>query len=63
MSLGENIKKLREAAGLTQCELAEEIGVTQNAVCKFESGTKLPGIVTCRNIARLFGVTLDYLCE
>ena len=39
--LGENIRTLRKAAGLTQEALAEALGVTTGAVYKWESGDSL----------------------
>ena len=42
-----NLKKLRIASGLTQCELANSIGQTQSSICHYESGRRVPDIVTC----------------
>lgn len=63
MSIGENIKKLREAAGMSQNELARAVGVGQNAISKIEAGTRFPSVITLRNIARVFNVTTDSLYE
>lgn len=41
---GTTIKKLREAKGITQNELAEKIGVTSKAVSKWETSKGLPDI-------------------
>ena len=38
MSLGNNIKHARKAAGLTQEDIAKEIGVSKQTVQKYESG-------------------------
>lgn len=37
------LRKMREASGLTQCQLAEEIGVTPSFISQVESGKKSPG--------------------
>ncbi|WP_270840432.1 helix-turn-helix transcriptional regulator [Enterobacter kobei] len=46
-----NLKKLRIASGLTQCELANSIGQTQSSICHYESGRRVPDIETCHLIA------------
>ena len=61
MTLGQNIKKARTAAGLTQRELADILSVTFQTVSKWESDTNEPDITTLKAIARALGVTVDYL--
>lgn len=46
MALSDNLKKLRERAGLTQAELAEAIGIAQPTLAQYESGLKVPSIIT-----------------
>lgn len=48
--LGKRIKNRRRDLGITQVQLAEIIGTTQSAVCKWELGYRLPSIA---NVARL----------
>lgn len=55
------LKKCRENAGLSQCELAENIGVSQAAVGMWESGKREPNFTTLCKLADYFGVTVDYL--
>lgn len=55
----ENIKKLRESAGLTQDEFAEKIFVTRTAVSKWENGKSYPSIDSLKEISALFGVSID----
>ena len=57
----ENIKKLREGAGLTQDEFAEKIYVTRTAVSKWENGKSYPSIDSLKEISNLFGVSIDSL--
>ena len=57
----ENIKKLREGAGLTQDEFAEKIFVTRTAVSKWENGKSYPSIDSLKEISNLFGVSIDSL--
>ena len=61
MTLGERIRKIREAAGLSQQELAEQLFVSRQTVSRWESGSRTPDIMTAKKIAKLLGVTLDEL--
>lgn len=56
MSSGENIKRLREAHGMTQAQIAEIAGVTDKAVSTWENGVKEPRMGAIRRIAAYFGV-------
>lgn len=58
---GNYICSLRRAAGLTQSELAGRLGVTNKAVSKWENGRAKPTTDTIRNMAALFGVTVEEL--
>lgn len=59
--IGQNIKRLRKAMDISQEKLAEAVGVTIQAVSKWENSTSLPDICTAPEIAAFFGVTLDEL--
>lgn len=59
--IGLNIKKLREERGITQAQLAERLGVTFQAVSKWECGNTVPDVSILPDIAELFGVTVDFL--
>lgn len=59
--LSENIKKLRKQRGLTQERLADSLGVTFQAVSKWERGESFPDIVTLPVIAAFFDTTIDEL--
>ena len=61
MDLGKNIYELRKAKGVTQEELAAELGVTAAAVSKWEKGNTLPDVLMVCAIADLFGITTDEL--
>ena len=58
---GENIKRLRREAGMSQEELAEKIGVTSQAVSKWECALSLPDISLILPLADLLGVSTDEL--
>jgi len=57
----EKLKNLREDSGLTQAELADELGVTEQTISAYERGHRLPKKQTLREIADLFGVSEEYL--
>ena len=59
--IGMNLKYFRKKEGLSQEELAEKIEVSRQSVAKWESGETLPDIVKCREVANLFGTTIDNL--
>lgn len=61
--IAKNITSLRRQSGLTQIELAERLNYSDKAVSKWERGESLPDIAVLKDIADLFGVTLDYLVE
>lgn len=55
---GSIIKKLRETKGLTQLQLAEEIGVTAKAVSKWETAKGLPDISLIEPLSQALGVSV-----
>ncbi len=55
---GTVIKKLREEKGLTQLQLAEEIGVTAKAVSKWETAKGLPDISLIEPLGKALGVSV-----
>lgn len=59
--IGENVKRLRTAKGLTQEELADFLDVSFQAVSKWERGLAYPDVETIPVIANYFGVTIDEL--
>ena len=61
MTLGEKIKELRTARGMTQEQLADAVYVTRAAVSKWETGKGYPAIDSLKLIAELFGVSIDEL--
>jgi transcriptional regulator with XRE-family HTH domain len=50
--VGENVRRCREAAGLSQEELAARMGVEQGYVSRLEAGTRNPTIVTIWHAAQ-----------
>lgn len=61
MKLGEKIREARKVQNLSQENLAEEIGISVQAVSKWECGQSCPDILYLPHIADYLGVSLDYL--
>ena len=59
--LGENIADRRRRAGFTQDELGSRLGVSAQAVSKWERNVSCPDIMLLPELARTLGVTLDDL--
>ena len=61
MTIGKRIGLLRRQKGLTQEELASHMGVSPQAVSKWENDQTCPDISALPKLAQLFGVTVDEL--
>ena len=61
MNLGEVIYAHRKAKGLSQEKLAEEIGVPQQLVAKWEDGNEIPDMHSLMALSDWFNVSLDEL--
>lgn len=61
LSVGQNIRKLRDERNITQQQLADSLGVTFQAVSKWECSTTVPDIAMVPEIADYFSVTIDEL--
>lgn len=63
MSFGNNLKMIRKEKGITQEQLAEIIGVSRQAISKWESNNGYPETDKLIIIAKELGVSLDYLID
>lgn len=63
MKLGEKIAVLRTKCGCSQEHLAEALGVSRQAVSKWELGTALPDADKVVALSDFFGVSTDYLLK
>lgn len=59
--IAKNIADLRRANDITQADLAEKLNYSDKAVSKWERGESIPDVTVLKNIAGIFGVTVDYL--
>ena len=61
MDFGQKLKEIRKNEGLSQEQLAEKIGVSRQAITKWETGRGLPDIENMMILAEIFKTTLDEL--
>ncbi len=63
MTVGENIRRLRELHELTQRELGQIAGVSDKAVSTWENGSKMPRMAAIKRMAAYFGVAAGDLLD
>jgi transcriptional regulator with XRE-family HTH domain len=61
--LGDNIRKIRIAKGMTQGDLCRKLEVDRAYMSKVESGKKNPTLSTITNIAEALSVSIDQLLK
>ena len=59
----DNLVQMRKLSQLTQEDIAEKLGVTRQSVAKWESGESIPDLDKCKQLAEIFGVSLDDLAN
>ncbi|MCD7887911.1 MAG: helix-turn-helix domain-containing protein [Clostridiales bacterium] len=63
MNIADRIQQLRKARGISQEELADQVGVSRQAVSKWESEQSVPDLNKIVLLSDYFGVTTDYLLK
>lgn len=61
MEFGEKLREAREANGITQQTLADQLYVTRQAVSRWECGSRFPDLLTAKKAAEILEVSLDDL--
>lgn len=61
MTLGETIKYYRSQLNMSQTELGDKIGVSRQAVTKWETDTGIPDINNIQTLAKVFHISIDTL--
>lgn len=61
MTLAENLARLRKAKHLSQLAAAEHLGISRQAISRWETGLSVPSTENLRRLAALYGVSLDEL--
>lgn len=63
MELDEKLTQARKAAGLTQADIAARLSVSRQAVSRWESGQSKPSTERLLELAKIYDVSLDWLCS
>ena len=59
--LNQRIRLLRQARGISQVELAKQLGVTKQSISNWENDNIQPSIDMLKQLAQVFSVSTDYL--
>ena len=63
MTLREKLIVLRDKAGISQMSLAHQLDVSRQAVSRWESGDTTPSMDKLKALAKIYSVSLDWLCS
>jgi len=63
MTLGEKIQILRKQQGMSQEQLSALVGVSRQAISKWEVGESIPDVGNVVQLSEIFGVTTDYILK
>ena len=61
MDIGNKIKQLRYRSSLTQEQLADRLGLSPQAISKWENAAAMPDISLLPDLAEIFGISIDEL--
>lgn len=59
MKITNNVKQLRQAAGMTQAELAARLGITTPSITKWEKGMSNPDLLNVFRLAEIFECSVN----
>ena len=59
----DNLVQMRKILQMTQEDIADKVGVTRQSVAKWEAGESVPDLDKCKQLADIFGVSLDDLAN
>ena len=59
--MGEKLRAARKAAGLSQVQLAEKVGVQQRDISRWENSLREPGVLIVKAMAQALGCSMDDL--
>ena len=58
-----SLARARKKAGLSQRDVAQELNITDSAVCQWETGLTHPRMKYMKRLAKLYGTTVDDLLQ
>ena len=59
----ERLRRLRERRGMSRRKLSECCGLSKNMIARYERGERIPDLYSARELAEVFGITLDDLAK
>ena len=59
----DNLKRIRTEKGITQGQLADQVGVANTSICNYETGIREPNLDTLKKLANALDVTVDELLK
>ena len=59
----DNLVQMRKLQQMTQEDIADKLGITRQSVAKWEAGESIPDLDKCKQLAEIFGVSLDDLAN
>lgn len=63
MELREKLIVLRDEAGLSQQAVASQLGLSRQAITRWESGATVPTMDNLKSLAKIYNTSLDWLCQ
>lgn len=63
MTLGENIKRLRQKAGLTQQQLASKLFISRQTISKWETGLAFPQVTILKELTEILKCSYEELLD
>lgn len=63
MGFKENLKTARKKLGLTQEQVANQLGITKSAYCGYETGKRQPDVTKLKELAKVLNIKVDTLLE
>ena len=61
MTFGQKVSKLRKEKRLSQINVADAVGVSRDAISRYERDDIIPSVENAKKIAKILNVSLDYL--
>ncbi len=63
IALGQNVRKRREALGLTQEALSDKAGLDQTYISGIERGLRNPGVINIAKLAKALEISMAEICK
>ena len=63
MTIGERIREIRKSKGMTQKQVAEQLGITIGAYSHYENGTRELDVLKVKALSKIFGISGDELID